>query len=95
MKIAGSGRFSQLSGHAPTPYIDSAVRYQELIASTGADVLIANHTGFDRTPEKLEALANRGPGDPHPYVIGTEAVQRYVKTAEECARAEPARRLAQ
>ncbi len=91
----GTSLFATTSNESIQHYIDSAVRYQELIASTGADVLIANHTGFDRTPEKLEALANRGPGDPHPYVIGTEAVQRYVKTAEECARAELARRLAQ
>jgi metallo-beta-lactamase class B len=71
------------------------VRYRQLIAARGADVLIANHTSFDRTPEKLKALAHRQPGDAHPYVIGTEAVQRYVKVAEECARAELARRMAQ
>ena len=76
-------------------YIDSAVRYQSLIDARGADVLIANHTSFDRTAEKLDALANRQPGDSHPYVIGTEAVQRAVKVAEECARAELARRMAQ
>jgi hypothetical protein len=32
-------------------------------------------------------MATRKAGDPHPYVIGNEAVQRYVKVAEECARA--------
>jgi len=57
--------------------------------TTGADVLVANHTSFDRAPEKLEALKRRQPGDPHPYVIGNEAVRRYVKVAEKgCARAE-------
>jgi hypothetical protein len=29
----------------------------------------------------------RGPNDPHPYLIGSDAVQRYLTVAEECARA--------
>jgi metallo-beta-lactamase class B len=88
----GTSLFASTSIDGIEAYIDSAVRFQQLIEATGADVLIANHTSFDRTPEKLEALASRQPGDPHPYVIGTEAVQRYAKVAEECARAELARR---
>jgi metallo-beta-lactamase class B len=90
----GTSLFATTSVESIQDYIDSAVRYQQLIAARGADVLIANHTSFDRTPEKLEALVGRRSEDPHPYVIGTEAVQRYVKVAEECARAELARRLA-
>ncbi len=33
------------------------------------------------------ALAVRQPGDPNPYVIGTEAVARYLTVAEECVKA--------
>jgi hypothetical protein len=33
-------------------------------------------------------LAARKPGDPHPFVVGQDSVQRYVKVAEECARAQ-------
>ena len=91
----GTSLFASTSNEAIEGYINSAVRFQQLIETTGADVLVANHTSFDRTPEKLDALARRQPGDPHPYVIGTEAVQRYVKVAEECARAELARRTMQ
>jgi metallo-beta-lactamase class B len=91
----GTALFATTSVESIQAYIDSAVRYQQLIAARGADVLIANHTSLDRTPEKLRALVDRQPDDPHPYVIGTEAVQRYVKVAEECARAELARRMAQ
>ena len=87
---------TSLSRNAPREaveaYIESAVRFQRLIETRGADVLIANHPSFDRTPEKLEQLERRQPGDPHPYVIGNEAVRRYVKAAEECARAELAAR---
>ena len=68
-------------------YISSARRFRDIVAKAGADVLIANHTDFDGTPQKLPALAARRPGQPHPYVIGTSAVQRYLTVAEECAHA--------
>jgi metallo-beta-lactamase class B len=35
----------------------------------------------------LAALANRKPGDPHPFVIGTDSVRRYVTMVGECAKA--------
>ena len=88
----GTALFPTAPQEAVEAYIEAAVRFQRLIETTGADVLIANHTSFDRTPEKLEALRRRQPGDPHPYVIGTEAVRRYAKVAEECGRAELAAR---
>jgi glyoxylase-like metal-dependent hydrolase (beta-lactamase superfamily II) len=89
----GTSLFATTSVESIQAYIDSAVRYQQLIETRGADVLVANHTSFDRTPDKVAALADRQPGDAHPYVIGTDAVRSYVKVAEECARAELARRL--
>ena len=48
-------------------------------------MLIANHTIFDGSKTKLPALATRKPGDPNPYMIGTDSVRRYLKVAEECA----------
>ena len=33
------------------------------------------------------AIAARRPGDPHPYVIGQAAVQRYLTVVNECAQA--------
>ena len=66
-------------------YIDSARRFSDLAVKAGADVLIANHTIFDGSKTKLPAIATRKPGDPHPYVIGTDSVRRYLKVAEECA----------
>jgi len=68
-------------------YIDSAVKYQDIVAKSGADVLLSNHTIFDGSHTKLPAMASRKARDPHPYVIGNDSVQRYVKVAEECARA--------
>jgi hypothetical protein len=37
------------------------------------------------TPEARRR--NRGPDDPHPYVIGNDGVLRYLTVAEECAEA--------
>jgi metallo-beta-lactamase class B len=68
-------------------YVDSAARFRDIVRQAGADVLIANHTNFDGTKTKLPLLASRRAGDPHPYVIGTDAVQRYVTVAHECAQA--------
>lgn len=72
-------------------YINSAVRYHDIVAKSGADILLSNHTVFDGSHTKLPAAAVRKPGDPNPYVVGNDAVQRYVKVAEECARANLAR----
>ena len=58
-----------------------------MAASAGADGFIANHLEFDGSKRKLALLAARKPGDPHPYVAGTDAVKRYLTVAEECAQA--------
>ena len=78
----------QLSPEAFQIYINSAVSYQDVVKKAGADVLLSNHTIFDGSLKKFEALAKRKPGEPHPYVVGQDSVQRYVKVAEECARAQ-------
>ena len=57
------------------------------VQKAGADVLISNHTNYDGSKVKQPALATRKPGDPHPYVIGNDAVKRYLTVASECAKA--------
>jgi metallo-beta-lactamase class B len=69
-------------------YVNSAIRFRDLAAKAGADVLIGNHTRYDGTVAKTAALGRRASGDSHPYVIGKEAVGRYLTVAEECARVE-------
>lgn len=68
-------------------YGESAARFQRAAEAAGADILLANHPRFDGTPVKVPALASRGPGDPHPYVVGGESIARYLRIAEECAAA--------
>jgi metallo-beta-lactamase class B len=68
-------------------YIASAQKFRDAATKAGADGVIANHLNFDNSKVKLPLMANRAPGSPHPYVIGTDAVRRYLTVAEECAKA--------
>jgi metallo-beta-lactamase class B len=68
-------------------YSRSAERFRGIAAQAGADVLISNHTNFDGSKTKLPALAARKAGDPHPYVIGNDAVKRFLMMVDECAQA--------
>jgi metallo-beta-lactamase class B len=68
-------------------YSASARRFKEITAKAGADVLISNHTIFDGSKTKIPALERRKRGDPNPYVIGKDAVQRYLTVVDECAQA--------
>jgi metallo-beta-lactamase class B len=68
-------------------YAESAAKFREIATAAGADVLLSNHTDYDGTKQKLPALAARAAGAPHPYVVGTESVRRYLTVANECAQA--------
>ena len=72
-------------------YSDSARRFKDIATKAGADVILSNHTDFDGTKRKLPLLAQRKAGDPHPMVIGSAGVQRYLTTVDECAQAGLAR----
>jgi len=68
-------------------YVKSAGRFRDLAVGAGADVLITNHTAFDSTLAKLDALQKRKPGEPNPYIVGKDTVRRYLTVAEECGKA--------
>jgi metallo-beta-lactamase class B len=80
-----------LSPATPIPmleaYIKSAQRFRDVAAGAGADVIVTNHTVFDGTLSKIDALKQRKPGDPNPYIVGKATVQRYLTVAEECGKA--------
>jgi metallo-beta-lactamase class B len=50
-------------------------------------VILSNHTVYDGTKTKLPAVKSRTPGQPHPYIVGNQVVQRYLTTVGECAQA--------
>jgi metallo-beta-lactamase class B len=68
-------------------YAASALKFRELAAAAGADVLLSNHTDYDGTRVKLPQLSARAAGAPHPYVVGAESIRRYLTVANECAQA--------
>ena len=75
-------------------YETSASRFRDIVTRAGADVLIANHTEYDGSKTKLPAVLARKAGDPNPYVIGKNGVNRYMTVAYECAMAGLAQSLA-
>ncbi len=70
-----------------TAYAQSAARLRDIVEKQGAVVLLSNHTEYDGSKTKLPAVAKRQPGQPHPYVVGTDSVKRYLTVANECAQA--------
>jgi len=68
-------------------YIRSAQRFTGIVRQAGADMILSNHTDWDRSKVNLPLLAKRAPGSPNPYLVGNENVRRYLKVAEECATA--------
>jgi len=72
-------------------YMKSAERFRDVVAKAGADIILSNHTNTDGSKAKMPALAKRKQGEPHPFVIGAESVQRFLTVADECAKAGLAR----
>lgn len=69
-------------------YVESIAHYRDVAARLGVDVEIQNHPIFDATPERLAALAARGAGEPHPFVMGTDRYQRFWGIVSECMQAD-------
>lgn len=68
-------------------YIASAQRFSAIAKQAGADIILTNHTDWDRSKINLPMLANRKPGTPNPYIVGNAKVLNFLKVAEECASA--------
>ena len=53
-----------------------------------ASVILSNHSEYDGAYTKARLLAApRQPGESHPFIAGTDAVQRYFTVMVECATA--------
>jgi metallo-beta-lactamase class B len=68
-------------------YIKSQSKMAAAAASANATVLMSNHSEFDSATTKIRMLASRKPGEPHPFEIGKEALERYFIVTGECAQA--------
>jgi metallo-beta-lactamase class B len=69
-------------------YIASQRKIAKAAADAGASVLISNHSEYDGAYTKVRLLAApRQPGENHPFIVGTDGVQRYFTVMSECAMA--------
>ena len=64
-------------------------------ADYGATILISNHSEFDDAYFKAHTAANRKPGQPNPFDVGTNGVARYFTTVQACTAAAKLRATAQ
>jgi metallo-beta-lactamase class B len=66
-------------------YSDTTVKYREILKQENADIFLSNHVSFDDSEAKMATLKGRQSGQPNPYVVGAEAVQRFLTILGECA----------
>jgi len=69
-------------------YLASVQRQATLAKDAGATIIINNQSQFNGAAERLRSLGDRRAGERHPLDIGTEAVARYFKIEDECAKAQ-------
>ncbi len=67
-------------------YVASSRRFKEIEEKAGVDAIIYPHAEYDNTFQKIEALASRKPGDPHPFV-SKDDVERFGIMHVECGEA--------
>jgi metallo-beta-lactamase class B len=73
-------------------YVQSLERFGAVTRRLGVDVEIQNHPLYDGFATKLDRLTARRSGDAHPFVVGTDAYQRFLTVMSECANAQLALR---
>jgi metallo-beta-lactamase class B len=66
-------------------YSDTTRKYRDILKQENADILLSNHVSFDDSVAKMATLKARQPGQPNPYVVGQDAVQRFLTILGECA----------
>jgi metallo-beta-lactamase class B len=83
-----------LSDEALETFVQSVMRFKAATKAAGADVLLQNHMLMDPIQPKLDALARRAKGGPHPFVVGAAEYQKFLDVMEGCTRVNLARRKA-
>ena len=66
-------------------YSDTTIKYRAILKQENADIFLSNHVSFDDAVAKMAALKDRAPGQPNPFVVGRDAVQRFLTVLGECA----------
>ncbi|KAM0325138.1 hypothetical protein ACHAQA_007677 [Verticillium albo-atrum] len=66
-------------------------RFADLGKKAGVDTLIANHQTQDRALYHFDLLEHRAEGSGHPFIIGEDAFERYLRVNALCVRVKAAR----
>ncbi|PWT81296.1 MAG: hypothetical protein C5B57_10795 [Blastocatellia bacterium] len=81
-----------LNDEALQTYLMSVVRFGDATKKAKVDVALQNHTLMDPIQDKLDKLAVRKKGEPHPFVVGAGEYQKFVGVMEGCTKVNIARR---
>jgi metallo-beta-lactamase class B len=73
-------------------YLQSLERWAAVTAKLNVDVEIQNHPMYDGLEAKLARLKRRASGEPHPFVVGRDAYQRFLSVMSGCIGVQQARR---
>jgi metallo-beta-lactamase class B len=73
-------------------YVRSIEHFAAITRAKGVDVEIQNHPLYDGFEAKLQQLAARARGQPHPFVVGADGYQRFLTVMAECSKAQLERR---
>ncbi len=76
-----------------TQYIKSVEHWAAVTAANNVDVELQNHPLYDGMLGRLERLRSRQPAQPHPFVVGRDAYQRFTRVMADCIRVQLARRI--
>jgi metallo-beta-lactamase class B len=79
----GASAVSFLPAEGIVQYMGSVDRFQRI--DPRVDVPLTNHPAIDASLLKLEALAGRGRGDPHPFVEGNAGFRAWMTAIHDCA----------
>lgn len=66
-------------------YADTTEKYRGIMKQEKADIFLSNHVSFDAAIAKMAALKERKKGEPNPFVVGEDTVQRFLTVLGECA----------
>lgn len=69
-------------------YIASVNHFADVARRKNVDVEVQNHPMFDAMEAKLMALKTRRPGQPHPFVLGSDGYQQFLSTITGCMQEE-------
>ena len=82
----------RISDEGLAQYINSVEHWSSATRLMKVDVEIQNHPMYDGFLGKLDRLKSRKPGQPNPFVVGTDSYRRFVGVMLSCTQAQLARR---